>query len=129
MVALRMTTPWLLAREYCMVMTVLRVIGCVFVMGGSGTYGRLLRQSGRAQGVYIYVNLLASIESKPVAGNEVIRSVTNGAYLSDIVPVLKNQWPRKHTENTGYSQIISVSSGDFVAIYNDFDSSKCHCAQ
>jgi hypothetical protein len=54
-VALRMTTPWLLAREYCMVMTVLRVIGCVFVMGGSGTYGRLLRQSGRAQGVYIYL--------------------------------------------------------------------------
>jgi len=128
-VALRMTTPWLLAREYCMVMTVLRVIACLSVMGGSGTYGRFSRQPGRAQGVYIYVNLLASIESKPVAGNEVIRSVTYGAYLSDIVPVLKNQWPRKHTENTGYSQIISVSSRDFVAIYNDFDSSKCHCAQ
>ena len=79
--------------------------------------------------VGVYVNLLASFESKPVAGNEVIRSVTNGAYLSDIVAVLKNQWPRKHTENTGYSQIISVSSRDFVAIYNDFDSSKCHCAQ
>jgi len=72
-VALRMTTPWSLAMEYCMVMIVLRVIGCLSVMCGFGTYGRLLRQSGRAQGVYIYVNLLASIESNPVAGNEVIR--------------------------------------------------------
>jgi len=45
----------------------------------------------------------------------------NGAYLMDIVLVLKNQWPRKYTENTEYSQIISVSSVDSVAIYNDFD--------
>jgi len=72
-VALRMTTPCLLAREYCMVMTVLRVIGCLSFMEGPGSYGRLSRQSGRAQGVYIYVNLLASIESNPVVGNEVIR--------------------------------------------------------
>ena len=41
--------------------------------------------------------------------------------LRDIVLVLKNQWPRKHTENTEYSQIISVSSVDSVAIYHDFD--------
>ena len=48
----------------------------------------------------------------------------NGAYLRDIVLILKNQWPRKHTENTEYSQIISVSSVDSVdsvAIYHDFD--------
>ena len=129
MVALRMTTPWLLAREYSMVMTVLRAIGCLSVMDGSGAYGRFSRQSGRAQGVYIYVNLLASIESKSLAGNEVIRSVTNGAYLRDIVPELKNQWPRKHAENTEYSQIISVSSVDSMAVYHDFDLGKCHCAQ
>jgi hypothetical protein len=30
------------------------------------------------------------------------------------------------TENTEYSQIISVSSVDSVAIYHDFDLSKCH---
>jgi len=51
----------------------------------------------------------------------------NGAYLRDIVLVLKNQWrPRKHTENTEYSRIISVSSVDSVAIYHDFDSNECH---
>jgi hypothetical protein len=33
----------------------------------------------------------------------------------------KNKWPRKHTENTEYSQIISVSSVDSVAIFHDFD--------
>jgi hypothetical protein len=49
----------------------------------------------------------------------------NGAYLRDIVLILKKQWPRKHTENTVYSQIISVSSVDSVAIYHDFELSKC----
>ena len=39
---------------------------------------------------------------------------------------LKNQWPRKHTENTEYSQIISVSSVDSVANYHDWGSSKHH---
>ena len=61
------------------------------------------------------IGLLRNIEVDP-----------NGAYLRDIVLILKNQWPRKHTENTEYSQIISVSSVDSVAIYNDFDLSKCH---
>jgi len=46
--------------------------------------------------------------------------------LRDIVLVLKNQWPRKHTENTEYSQMNSVSSVDSVAIYHDFDLSKRH---
>jgi hypothetical protein len=32
-------------------------------------------------------------------------------------------------ENTEYSQIISVSSVDSVAIYHDFDLSKCHSGQ
>jgi hypothetical protein len=50
----------------------------------------------------------------------------NGAYLMDIVLQLKNQWPRKHTENTEYSPTISVSSVDSVAIYNDFDLNKRH---
>ena len=58
-----------------------------------------------------------AIDSKGVF----ISAETNGAYLSDIVLILKNQWPRKHTENTEYSQIISVSSVDSVAIYHDFD--------
>ena len=31
-------------------------------------------------------------------------------------------------ENTEYSQIISVSSADTVAIYHDFDLTKCHSA-
>jgi hypothetical protein len=54
----------------------------------------------------------------------------NGAYLRDIVLILKNQWPRKHTEDTEYSQIISVLSVmDSVAIYHDFDLSKCHSPQ
>ena len=53
-------------------------------------------------------------------------SVLNGAYFRDIVLILKNQWPRKHTENTEYSQIISVSSVDSVAIYNHFDLSSAH---
>jgi hypothetical protein len=61
------------------------------------------------------IGLLRKIEVDP-----------NGAYLRDIVLVLKNLWPRKHTENTEYSQIISVSSVDSVAIYNDFDLSKRH---
>jgi hypothetical protein len=59
-------------------------------------------------------------------------SDSNGAYLRDIVHILKNQWPRKHTENTEYSQIISVSSVDSVdsvAIYHDFDLSKRHSTQ
>ena len=43
----------------------------------------------------------------------------------DSVHIINNQWPRKHTENTEYSQIISVSSVDFVAIYHDLDSSRC----
>ena len=66
-----------------------------------------------------------AIDSKGVF----ISAETNGAYLSDIVLILKNQWPRKHTENTEYSQIISVSSVDSVdsvAIYHDFDLSKRH---
>jgi hypothetical protein len=46
--------------------------------------------------------------------------------LNDIVLILKNQWPWKHTENTEYSQIISVSSVDSVAIYHDFDLCKRH---
>ena len=50
-----------------------------------------------------------------------IVSDRNGAYLRYIVLILKSQWPRKHTENTEYSQIISVSSVDSVAIYHDFD--------
>ena len=61
-----------------------------------------------------------------------MRSDQNGAYLRDIVLILKNQWPRKHTENTEYSQIISVSSVDSVdsvAIYHDFDLTKCHSDQ
>jgi hypothetical protein len=45
----------------------------------------------------------------------------NGAYLRDIVLVLKNPWPRKYRENTEYSPIISVPSVDSVVIYNDFD--------
>jgi len=53
----------------------------------------------------------------------------NGTYLMDIVLILKSQWPRKHTENTEYSQLISVSSVDSVdsvAIYHDFDLTKCN---
>jgi len=50
-----------------------------------------------------------------------IVSDRNGAYLRYIVLILKSQWPRKHTENTEYSKIISVSSVDSVAIYHDFD--------
>ena len=46
--------------------------------------------------------------------------------LRDIVLILKNQWPRKHTENTEYLQMISMSSVDSVAIYHDFDLSKRH---
>jgi hypothetical protein len=58
-----------------------------------------------------------------------IVSDRNGAHLRYIVLILKSQWPRKHTENTEYSQIISVSSVDSVAIYHDFDLSKCHSGQ
>jgi len=64
-----------------------------------------------------------------------VKSDQNGAYLRDIVLILKNQWPRKHTENTEYSPIISVSSVDSVdsvdsvAIYHDFDLTKCHSDQ
>jgi len=58
-----------------------------------------------------------------------IVSDRNGAHSRDIALILKSKWPRKHTENTAYSQIISVSSVDSVAINHDFDLSKCHSGQ
>ena len=50
----------------------------------------------------------------------------NGAYLRDIVLIFKEPIA---TEDTEYSQIISVSSVDSVAIYHDFDLTKCHSDQ
>jgi hypothetical protein len=56
-----------------------------------------------------------------------IESDPNGAYLQGYRSyILKNQWPRKHTEHTEYPQKTSVPSVDSVAIYHDFDLSKRH---